>query len=75
MARIISASIDLNKISESKIKQHTNGARYYDFIITVNDEENDFGKDTVVSEGQTKEERDAKTKRKNLGYGKTIWKS
>ena len=75
MARIISASIDLNKIDRAKIVAGKNGAKYYNFDITVNDEPNQYGQDVALSEKQTKEEREAKQKKVFLGNGKTVWKN
>lgn len=73
MARIISASIDLSKIDKSKIVEK-NGAKYYDFDITVNDEPNKFGQDVSITQKQSKEEREAKEKKVFIGNGKTVWK-
>lgn len=73
MARIISASIDLSKIDKSKIVEK-NGAKYYDFDITVNDEPNKFGQDISITQKQSKEEREAKEKKVFIGNGKTVWK-
>ncbi len=74
MARIIAASINLDKIDESKIVQGKAG-RYYDFDIMVNDKEDEYGKDVSLIRKQSKEQREAKEKRIYLGNGKTVWKS
>lgn len=73
MASIITVSIDLNKIDESRATPHKNGARYYNMTVVVNDEPDKYGNHASVTEGQTKEERDAKKDRKFLGNGKVIW--
>lgn len=75
MARIIAASIDLSKIDKSKIVEGKNGAKYYNFDITVNDEPNQYGQDVALSDKQTKEERQAKAKKTFIGNGKTVWKN
>jgi len=41
--------------------------------VTMNDEVNEYGQNVSVSVGQTKEQRDAKTKRYYVGNGKVIW--
>lgn len=73
MGAIISASIDLAKIDRSKITAGKNGAKYYNILISVNDEKNQYGQDVAISENQTKEERERGEKKKYLGNGKTIW--
>lgn len=73
MARIISASIDVSKIDKSKLIDGKNGAKYYNFDITVNDEPNKYGKDVSISQSQTKEEREANEKKVFIGNGKTVW--
>lgn len=74
MSRIISASINLEKIDKSRIKEGKNGTgKYYDIIIVVNDELDQYQKDTQIQQGQTKEEREAKATKVYLGNGKTIY--
>ncbi len=70
---ILNVSIDLNKIDKSKIKPHTNGAKYYSLDIIVNDEPNQYGQDVSVATGQTKEERTAGAKKVFLGNGKVLF--
>lgn len=73
-------SIDLSKIDKSKIvsmdkngQPFQNGAKYYSIEIIVFDEASQYGSDVMVSEGQTKEERDNKVKSKSIGNGKTVF--
>ena len=73
MARIISASIDVSKIDKTRLIEGKNGAQYYNFDIIVNDEPNQYGKDVSLSQGQSKEEREAKAKKVFIGNGKTVW--
>lgn len=75
MGRIIAAQIDLAKVDKNRIVAGKNGQKYYDIVIIVNDEENDYGKDVSIKQGQTKEERDNKAKGIYIGNGKTIWKN
>ena len=63
MGAIISASIDLAKIDKSKIVAGKNGAKYYNILISVNDEKNQYGQDVSISENQSKEEREGGKKR------------
>ena len=71
--KLISASIDLNKINESRIVTGKNGERYLNIDITVKDEKNQYGQDTAITLQQTKAERDSKSKKIYIGNGKTMW--
>ena len=71
--KIISASIDLNKIDRSKLIAGKNGAEYLNIDITVKDEKDNFGNDTAITLKQTKEERESKAKKVFIGNGKTMW--
>jgi hypothetical protein len=75
MSQIISCSIDVTKIDKSKLIEGKNGAKYFNFTVTVNDEPDQYGKDCSIALSQTKEEREAKAKRTFIGSGKTIWRS
>ena len=75
MGTIISASIDLAKIDKSKIVEGKNGAKYYNILISVNDEKNKYGQDVAISENQSEDDRKAGVKKNYLGNGKTIWTS
>lgn len=71
--KLISASIDLNKIDESRIVTGKNGERWINIDITVKDEKNQYGQDTAITLQQTKAERDNKVKKTFIGNGKTMW--
>ena len=58
MSRIISASIDLNKIEISKVTTGKNGGKYVNISIIINDSVDQYGNDTSITIGQTKEERE-----------------
>ena len=77
MAQIISASIDITKITKSKTKEvkKKDGsiAKYLDISIVVNDLEDQFGNICSISEGQTKDERESKATKNYLGNGKRVW--
>ena len=71
--QILSCSIDLTKINKSKIRPHANGSKYYNISVMVNDEKDSFGNNVAITEGQSKEERDAKEKKVYIGNGKTVF--
>lgn len=73
--KILAGSIDLAKIDKSKIIEGKTGAKYYNVLIMVNDEKDKYGNDASISEGQTKEEREAKMKKKFIGNAKTVFES
>lgn len=75
MSKIVAASIDLNKIDRSRIKEGKGGAKYYDISIILNDTANQYGQDVSITTGQTKEERAEKVKPTYLGNGKTVYDS
>lgn len=69
MAQLISLSIDVTKITKSKIKD----GKWLNLTISVNNEVNEYGKNVSLYEEQTKEERESKAKRSYLGSGKVVW--
>lgn len=73
--KIISASIDLTKIDKSKINNHKNGSQYYNIDIIIKDEKDQYGNDCSITANQSKEERDAKTKKVFIGNGKTVYET
>ena len=72
MASIISASIDLTKIDKAKIYEGKKG-KYYPITVVLNDEPGQYGDSGYIMTEQTKEERDAKTQKQNLGNVKVVW--
>ena len=73
--KVISVSIDLNKIDRTRIVEGKNGAKYYNITVICNDTKDQYGNDVAVTIGQTKEERAAKTKAVYLGNGRTVYSS
>lgn len=73
--KIISASIDLKKVDTTKIIKGKTGARYYPIQIFINDEKDKFGNDVGITDQQTKEQREAKEKKKYIGNGRTVYES
>jgi hypothetical protein len=73
--KIISASINLNKINKSKLVKGKDGNEYLNISIICNDSENEWGKDVSITEGQSEQERKDKVKKNYLGNGKTVYNS
>lgn len=69
MANLVSLSIDVTKITKSKLKD----GKYLNLTMSINNEVNEWGKNVSVWEEQSKEERDAKDKKTYLGSGKVVW--
>ncbi len=74
MAQLISASIDVSKISKDKLVKGAKGT-YLNITISINDEVDQYGNQVGIYESQSKEERDAKDKKNYLGNGKIAWTS
>jgi hypothetical protein len=74
MAQLISASIDVSKISKGKLIEGAKG-KYLNITISINDEVDQYGNQVGIYESQSKEERDAKEKKNYLGNGKITWTS
>lgn len=66
----IEISIDLNKIDKSKIKQHSNGAKYYSITVEKKREPDQYGNTHTVYDRQSKEQREARENKNYLGSGK-----
>ncbi|NBQ17670.1 hypothetical protein EBU24_05110 [bacterium] len=73
--KIISASINLNKINKSKLIKGKDGNEYLNISIICNDSENEWGKDVSITEGQSEQERKDKVKKNFIGNGKTVYNS
>jgi len=71
--KIISASINLNKINKSKLVKGKDGNEYLNISIICNDSENEWGKDVTITEGQSEQERKDKVKKNFIGNGKTVY--
>lgn len=74
MAQLISASIDVSKISKDKLISGAKG-KYLNITISINDEVDQYGNQVGIYESQSKDERDAKDKKNYLGNGKIAWTS
>lgn len=72
MVKIYSGSINLDKLTESKIIQGKAG-RYVDVSIVVKDTIDDYGNNVQIIEGQSEDERTDKHPRVYLGNAKLVW--
>ena len=72
MAGILKANIDVTKIPKDKLYHGVMG-KYLQIAISVNDIVDKFGNHGPVTVDQTKEERDNKDPKKNLGNVQCVW--
>lgn len=72
MSTLINASIRVDKLPKEKFVKGKDGAVYYNFTISVNDDTR-YGNNVGISDSQTKEEREAKKPKLWLGNGKVFW--
>ena len=72
MSAIITTSIRVDKLPKEKFVKGKDGAVYYNFTLSINDQTK-FGNNVWVTDSQTKEEREAKVQKLTLGNGKVVW--
>lgn len=72
MSALLSMSIDLTKIEESKVIEK-NGKRWLNLTVSISDKTDNYGNNANVSINQSKEEREAKAPKTFLGNAKVIW--
>ncbi len=72
MSTLITGSIRVDKLPKEKFIMGKDGAVYYNFTISVQDETR-YGNNVAFLDSQTKEERDAKVQKTYLGNGKVVW--
>ena len=72
MSTLITGSIRVDKLPKEKFIMGKDGAVYYNFTISVQDETR-YGNNVAFIDSQTKEERDAKVQKTYLGNGKVVW--
>ena len=72
MSTLINGSIRVDKLPTEKFIKGKDGAVYYNFTISVQDETR-YGNNVAFMDSQTKEERDAKMPKNYLGNGKVVW--
>ena len=74
MSKMLTGSIDLNKIDKTKIvstdkngKPFENGAKYLNVVVWINDEADNYGNNASIQISQSKEEREAGVKATYIG--------
>lgn len=72
MSALITLNIDVTKITKERLYEGKKG-KYLQLTVAVNDELDDYGNNASAFEGQSKEERDAKTPKNYLGNGSVVW--
>jgi len=72
MSTLINGSIRVDKLPKEKFIKGKDGAVYYNFTISVQDETR-YGNNVAFMDSQTKEEREAKMPKNYLGNGKVVW--
>ena len=74
MSKMLTGSIDLNKIDKTKIvstdkngNPFENGAKYLNVVVWINDEADQYGNNASIQISQSKEEREAGVKATYIG--------
>lgn len=74
MSKMLTGSIDLNKIDKTKIvttdkngNAFENGAKYLNVVVWLNDEADKYGNNASIQISQSKEEREAGVKATYIG--------
>jgi hypothetical protein len=74
MSKMLTGSIDLNKIDKTKIvstdkngKPFENGAKYLNVVVWINNEADKYGNNASIQISQSKEEREAGVKATYIG--------
>jgi len=74
MSKMLTGSIDLNKIDKTKIvstdkngNPFENGAKYLNVVVWINDEADKYGNNASIQISQSKEEREAGVKATYIG--------
>lgn len=75
MSSLFTGSICVSNIDKSKLTQAKNGKLYLSVDIWINDQADNYGNTGSISIRQSKEERDAKTKKVYIGNLKPVEKS
>jgi len=75
MSTLYTGSICVSDIDKSKLTQAKNGKLYLSVDIWINDQADNYGNTGSISIRQSKEEREAKTKKVYIGNLKPVEKS
>lgn len=74
MGKLVSLSINIDKVDMSRVVQGKNG-RYLNLTVSLNDQVDQYGNNVNTWQQQTKEEREAKADRNFLGNGRVVYDS
>ena len=72
MAKILTGSIDLNKVPKEKIIKGKKG-NYLNVSVVINDEKDQYDNDGFIAVQQSEEERKNKDKKVYLGNVRIVW--
>lgn len=72
MGAIINASINVAKMPKEKFVKGKDGAVWYNFTISINDETR-YGNNVAVTDSRTLEEKEAGKQLSFLGNGRVVW--
>ena len=72
MGAIINASINVAKLPKEKFVEGKDGAVWYNFTVSINDETR-YGNNVSFSDARTLEEREAGKSAMYFGNGKVAW--
>ncbi len=71
----VNISIDVTKLDKARFVAGKNGQKYADLVAFIDiDQQNEYGKNGSVTQGCTKEERDAKLLMPYIGNVKVFYK-
>ena len=73
MSAIANVSLRVDKLPKEKFVKGKDGAVYYNFTVSINDEPNQFLQNVTITDSQTQEEREAKKPKNYLGNGSVVW--
>ena len=73
MSAIANVSLRVDKLPKEKFVKGKDGAVYYNFTVSINDEPNQFLQNVTITDSQTQEEREAKKAKLYLGNGNVVW--
>ena len=73
MSAIINLNLRVDALPKEKFVKGKDGAVYYNFTVSINDDTNQFGQNVTAIDSQTKEEREAKKPKNYLGNGNVVW--
>jgi hypothetical protein len=72
MGALITTSIRVDKLPKEKFVKGKDGAVYYNFTISINDETR-YGNNVALTDSRTPEEKEAGKPLTYLGNGRVIW--